>query len=64
MLPSFDQLKVSLKVFPSVPSTQFSMRKTRRLRGERASLPTKATTPTVWNEKRKQALLPASNNQI
>ena len=40
-----NQLKVSRRVFPSVPSTQFSMRKTMRLRGERANLLTMATTP-------------------
>ena len=42
------QLKVSFNVCPRVPSTQFSMRKTSRLRGEIATLPTRATTPELW----------------
>ena len=41
------QLKVSFNVCPRVPSTQFSMRKTSRLRGETATLPTRATTPEL-----------------
>ena len=41
------QLKVSFNVCPRVPSTQFSMRKTSRLRGKIATLPTRATMPEL-----------------